>query len=372
MLRGHENIQVVDRIRFHLDCDEWLAHNETLLGVTATVDSGTAVCDGITLDADHRGFHYFVSQATYQDIFNVIFCQTTSLQEVRFDHVNFSVGTNGGPVQTADTNFAMMLSIVGPAGPTGLGATGATGAAGGTGATGATGPFGTGPTGSAATGPTGQQGSTGPTGNTGPTGSSGPTGPLGTGPTGPSGGPTGPTGNSFTGPTGNTGAPGPQGGQGNNGPPGAQGATGPAGLNGLTGPTGPPGTSSGGRPIGAAAGPSTAIQNVTATVLAQIAVGPGTWLLQSVIQFAPQAGLTAFFAVAGCSSNPSSFNLGFGSYMQQVCQGTFNTILASPAVPVVGPGVFFALGYVQFISFGIGGNPAGVVANAEITAVPIS
>lgn len=49
-LLAQEIQQVGERIRYHVDCDVWLDEGETLTGVTTTVDSGTAVCNGILID----------------------------------------------------------------------------------------------------------------------------------------------------------------------------------------------------------------------------------------------------------------------------------------------------------------------------------
>lgn len=229
-LRGTKTIQVGDRIRYHLDCSVWLSDDEILTGVTPTVDSGTAICDGIVIDADNKGFHYFVSNGSLDDQFNVIFAQSTSRTELRYDHIQFNVVTNGGSINNGGMT-GLMESIVGPTGPTGPGG----GGGGGTGMTGPTGPTGyvgvdgapgpTGPSGAdGSPGVPGSPGATGPTGPTGDTGVQGSTGPTGmTGPTGPTG-MTGATGDGSTGPTGPTGSTGP---------------TGATGATGVTGPTGP-------------------------------------------------------------------------------------------------------------------------------------
>jgi len=250
MLLYRKTQQVGERIRYTADCDSWLAHNEGLVSVTAVVDIGTAVCDGIIIHHTNRAFHYFISNGTLGDQFNVIFCQTTTRGQIKYSHAQFTIGTNGGYSINSD-NGDLMLSIVGPSGATG--AVGATGPAGGpSGATGPTGPSGAiGPTGNTGnTGNTGSQGTqgtqgvqgvTGPTGNTGTQGTQGVQGVTGpTGNTGAQGivGPTGNTGN--TGPTGNTGATG----AGPTGPTGNTGSTGPAGTatnTGATGSTGPAG-----------------------------------------------------------------------------------------------------------------------------------
>lgn len=120
-LVGKECKQVVERIRYHVDCDSWLDEGETLSGVTGLIDlCDGAVVDGIQIDHTYRGFHYFVTGGALNDQFNVIFSQTTSFGQTRFDHVQFNIGTNGGFVSDAATS-QLMLSIVGATGPTGPG-----------------------------------------------------------------------------------------------------------------------------------------------------------------------------------------------------------------------------------------------------------
>ncbi|MDE2104538.1 MAG: collagen-like protein [Patescibacteria group bacterium] len=242
-LLAREFKQVAERLRYHIDCDGWLEDGEVLTSVTATVDSGSATVDTILIDHTTEGFWYFVNGGDLNDQFNVIFTQTTSRGQIRYDHVQFNIGTNGGDVFVAGTGD-LMKSIVGAQGPTGYGgANGATGPVGNPGATGNTGPTGaaglTGPSGGP-TGPTGAAGSTGAAG--GPTGSTGPTGPIGgpTGNTGPAGiqGVTGPAGPGGVGPTGNTGPVGMTGGSGATGPTGGAGPIGQTGYTGWTGPTG--------------------------------------------------------------------------------------------------------------------------------------
>jgi hypothetical protein len=248
-LIGNETQQVGDRIRYHVDCP-WLHVDARLSGVQATVDAGTAVVDGVAVDAERTGFYYFLSNGTLGDAFNVIFAQTTSRGEIRYDHITFTITTNGGPVPTISNNQGLMLSIIGPTGPTGYGPTGPSG-----GPTGATGPGLTGPTGAGATGPTGPTGFNGSLGGTGPTGNTGPTGLGATGPTGATG-VTGPQGlQGLQGIPGNDGldgadgqdsyVPGPQGATGATGPTGATGA-GATGPTGVTGPTGQTGTTGAG------------------------------------------------------------------------------------------------------------------------------
>jgi hypothetical protein len=117
MLIGTKVQSVGDRIRYHVDCP-WLGDDETLSGVSATVDSGPAICDGIVIDADNKGFRYCVSEGSLDDQFNVVFAQSTSRAELRYDHVQFNIVTNGGTVNNAG-NEGLMLSIIGPTGPSG-------------------------------------------------------------------------------------------------------------------------------------------------------------------------------------------------------------------------------------------------------------
>lgn len=361
MLVGKHVQQVVDRIRYTVDCDSWLLRDETLNGVQAVVDSGTAICDGIVIHHTGRAFHYFVSNGTLEDQFNVIFAQSTTRGEMRFDHVEFFIETNGGFCRTSATNSALMLSIVGPTGPTGGGSTGATGV------TGNTGPLGTGPTGpvgvTGSTGSTGTTGSTGPSA-TGPTGSAatGPTGPTGgLGPTGALGGPTGPTGVGPTGPTGPTGA---SGASGAGGPAGPQGVQGPIGFAGPPGPTGPAGSSSGGRAIQTASG-SANLPNNTATPIAVLVLGAGAWDVQATISFSSPAGVLQQNSIAGVSGTATGFSLGLGSYVQdpvgQASTGQAR-VMASPLTRVTGPVNVWAVGFIALPSGGTCSGAASLVA----------
>jgi hypothetical protein len=237
---------VFNRIQHRVDCGGWLLNGEYLTTVTATVDLGTATVTDIVISPEGNSFTYFLNNGSLDDVFNIIFTQTTSLTQVRQDHVHVYVETNGGPVVAAGET-PLMLSIVGPSGPTGstgpggpaggpsgpTGMTGPTGPSGATGATGASVTGATGATGVGVTGPTGSAGSAGvagPTGQTGNTGSTGPTGNTGaTGITGPTG---------FNGTLGGTGPTGPTGNTGDTGLQGPGGSPGPVGPTGVTGPTG--------------------------------------------------------------------------------------------------------------------------------------
>lgn len=364
-LIARERQQVGDRIRYTVDCDSWLARDEVLVGVGSVVDAGTAICDGIVLHHTNREFHYFVSNGTLGDQFNVIFSQHTSRGEIRIDHVQFNIGNNGGIAITG--NGAVVLeSILGPTGATGPvtpGPTGVTGPSGATGplgtgplgptgvtgSTGPTGPIGTGPTGLGATGSTGPTGNTGPlgTGPTGVTGATGRTGPTGLqGVTGPSGGPTGPAGVGVTGPAGT---------------PGTVGATGPTGLQGasVVGPQGPQGPQGVTGPAGSAGGDGrtslSAQQNIgnipsgTAIAFAAINLPPGAWDLQAIIQYAPAAKTNALTTLSGVTiTTANAFNLGFGSYVQDASLFVNTVIKASPIVRVPGGQTYCAIAYCAF------------------------
>jgi len=257
---------VFDRKRHRVDCSPWLNPGEDLIAVTCEIDAGTATVDTIVIAPDGQAYTFYINNGTLGDQFNAIFRQETSIGEVRYDHIEFFVETNGGPTITTE-NAELMLSIIGPVGATGPqgpgglegGPTGPTGVTGPRGPNGFTGPDGiqgpTGPTGvTGAPGDVGNFGPTGVTGNTGPTGSTGAAGTNGTNGTDGATGPTGSTGSQgaqgVTGPTGVTGTTGPSGAvaatgaTGQTGPTGAQGAqgvTGPTGNTGPTGATGPTG-----------------------------------------------------------------------------------------------------------------------------------
>ena len=182
---GRKQQLVGNRTQYVIDCTPWLLTGETITGITCTVDAGTATTDTIVIAANGTSYSFYLNGGTLNDQFNVIIEQDTSIGQRRYDHMEFFIGTNGGPVFASDTNAALLLSILGPPGPTGF-----NGTLGGTGPTGPTGGGTTGPTGSGGLGPTGPAGG-GPTGPTGPTGAQGiqgVTGPTGsTGYTGPNG-----------------------------------------------------------------------------------------------------------------------------------------------------------------------------------------
>lgn len=368
MLLATEQQQVGDRIRYHIECP-WLAWNEGLSGVSAVVDSGPAICNGIVLDGDNKGFHYFVGNGSLGDQFNVIFSQNTSRGQVRFDHVQFNIVTNGG-VASPGGNTGLMISIVGPTGPTGLGNTGPTGVTGNTGplGTGPTGIGATGPTGAAPTGPTGPLG-TGPTG-AGPTGATGNTGPTGavaaTGPTGPAAGPTGPQGN--PGLVGATGSIGPTGSQGIQGFAGPQGITGAVGPTGGVGATGPAGASSGGGYVAATGSNTIASQNAGPCGTLTLAAGP--WDVQATVMFNGTLNSSAN-SMCGVSTSPTSFSLGLGSYVEDPAVGS-NTgiprVLTSPLVRVNGPVTVFAVAF-EAATTSIGA-PTTFTVTGQLTARP--
>lgn len=130
----------------------WLRPGEALVSVSYTVDQGSATVEDASFTTN--SFWFFLNGGDLGDQFNVIVCQTTSLGQIRYDHLEVFVETNGGPTIIGG-HTGLLLSLVGPPGPTGV----------------------SGPTGPLGTGPTGPAGSTSSTGATGPTGPAGPTGP---------------------------------------------------------------------------------------------------------------------------------------------------------------------------------------------------
>lgn len=366
-LIGTETQQVGDRIRYHVECD-WLKRDERLLGVTGTIDAGPAIVDGIQVDADNQGFHYFVSNGSLNQNFNVIFAQDTTRGELRYDHVAFSILTNGGFVTPPAGATGSILSIVGPTGP--RGATGVTGNTGPTGATGYTGPLGTGPTGpQGVTGPTGSTGNTGPIG-TGPTGSTGLQGPSGvTGSTGPLAVGTGPAGPQ--GIPGSTGAVGPAGPQGSIGPGGPGGPQGPQGIPGPQGPQGIPGPAGGGFGVSSNQQALGLVGSGSNNLGAAITLGAGTFELQAVAQLAGGSATLIGQSIIGVTPTAApAFN--FGDYTQSGSSSIvgITIVIASPVVYVAGPGTFAAILQTKFT--GSGGGGVAVNATVKLTAHQIA
>lgn len=118
MLLGKKFQRVGARQRVVVDYVDWLAVGEILTGVVCTVDQGTATVDTITLAPDCKSVSFFVDGGTLNDIFNVIVEANTNITQRKYDTINFTVETNGGPTILSGEE-ALMLSIIGPTGPTG-------------------------------------------------------------------------------------------------------------------------------------------------------------------------------------------------------------------------------------------------------------
>src|SRR6185312_13316056 len=116
---------VGERRRYRVDCDGWLRDSETLSGVQATVDSGTATVNAVAVlpGAENRAFEFYLANGTLGDVFNVVLVQTTSYGQIKTDHIQFTIATNGGTVVVSG-NAQLMLSIIGPTGPAGGGGSG--------------------------------------------------------------------------------------------------------------------------------------------------------------------------------------------------------------------------------------------------------
>jgi hypothetical protein len=72
-----------------------------------------------------------------------------------------------------------------------------------------------------------------------------------------------------------------------------------------------------------------------------LSIPAGAWDVQAVIQFSVNSG-TLQGPICGVSTNGSSFNLGFGSYVQGALNGG---VFASPLVRVNGPTTVWALSF---------------------------
>lgn len=124
MLLGQIIEVVGDKVEHTIDYSAWLARGETLASVSFTVDSGTATVTNVTLTPNQKAVRFYLSGGTLGDQFNVISTATTSIGQVKMDHIGVSVQTNGGPVFLS-SNQTLMQSIMGATGPQGM--TGGTG-----------------------------------------------------------------------------------------------------------------------------------------------------------------------------------------------------------------------------------------------------
>ena len=352
MLLGTIIQQVESSIQHAIDYSFWLQKGETLANVTFTVDAGTATVSNVSYTPDRTEARFFLDGGSLGDQFNIIAEATTSFGQVRYDHIQVYVETNGGSVVLAGNN-ALMLSILGPtgsSGPTGPGGS-VSGSSGGTGPTGPTGLQGAASTVTGPTGYTGLQGAastvTGPTGSTGPQGNAGAASTV-TGPTGYTGlqgaastvtGPTGPTGN--IGSTGSEGAQGIAGALGETGPQGVQGLQGVQGNAGATGPTGAASTVTGPTGYTGVAGTASTVTGPTGyTGVAGAAANTGaTGPAGSLGPTGPtgygSTGSVFWLAMTGTTAmGASTVTIPF-NYVQIDTQGAYNTstLLYTPKIP---------------------------------------
>ena len=115
MVLGRKIQTVGDRVQHPVDCTPWLGTGEIITDVHFTIDQGSATVDTLVIAGDGKSYTFFLNGGTLGDQFNIIIQQTTSLTQIRYDHFEVYVETNGGPTITLD-NETLMLSIAGPTG----------------------------------------------------------------------------------------------------------------------------------------------------------------------------------------------------------------------------------------------------------------
>src|SRR5450759_1726838 len=94
---GRNQQTVGNRTQYLVDCSPWLLPGEQITGIVCTIDAGTATTDTIAIASDGQSYTFFLNGGTLNDQFNVIIEQDTSLGQIRYDHMEFFIGTNGGP-----------------------------------------------------------------------------------------------------------------------------------------------------------------------------------------------------------------------------------------------------------------------------------
>src|SRR5208282_5021233 len=98
MLLGTIIQQVEASIQHAIDYRQWLQTGETLESVTFTIDAGMATVSNVSYSPAKTQVDFFLNDGTLGDQFNVIACATTSFGQVRYDHIQVYVETNGGAV----------------------------------------------------------------------------------------------------------------------------------------------------------------------------------------------------------------------------------------------------------------------------------
>jgi len=91
MLLGKKHKSPTDRKRYVIDYSDWLDTGETLATVTYEVDVGTATVDGDALAGDNLSAIFFINGGEIDTPFSVIVTATTSVGQVKNDHIEFVV-----------------------------------------------------------------------------------------------------------------------------------------------------------------------------------------------------------------------------------------------------------------------------------------
>lgn len=91
MLLAKKTKAPTDRKRYVVDYDDWLDTGETLSTVTYSVDSGTATVDGDSIAGDGKSAIFFINDGEVSTTFNVLIQATTSVGQVKNDHIEFVV-----------------------------------------------------------------------------------------------------------------------------------------------------------------------------------------------------------------------------------------------------------------------------------------
>ena len=95
MLLGTIIQSVGAELQNSIDYRYWLQKGETLAAVVFTVDAGTATITGVTYSPDQKEVDFFLNGGTIGDQFNIIAEATTTFGQVRYDHIQVYVETNG-------------------------------------------------------------------------------------------------------------------------------------------------------------------------------------------------------------------------------------------------------------------------------------
>lgn len=95
MLLSTKRISPSDRRRYTIDYNDWLDDSETLSSVVFAVSTGPATVPSSTISTDGKSVNFFVTGASLSFTpFNVTVAATTSVNQVKNDHVAFNVAAS--------------------------------------------------------------------------------------------------------------------------------------------------------------------------------------------------------------------------------------------------------------------------------------